>query len=97
MRKLVVIAAILFASACIDDGVDGSQSGLPSEKSADVQDPSTTPEVEFISTPRQRDPNNGTPAPICAMLPDDDSACAHACDSDALAQYVPEEIGRAHV
>jgi hypothetical protein len=28
-------------------------------------------------------------SPSCAMLPDDGSACAHACDPDALQGFIP--------
>ena len=27
---------------------------------------------------------------VCDLLPDDDSACAHACDPDAVAATIPE-------
>jgi hypothetical protein len=27
---------------------------------------------------------------VCNMLPDDDSACAHACDPVALSAFIPE-------
>ena len=26
---------------------------------------------------------------VCDLLPDDDSACAHACDADVVEQYIP--------
>jgi hypothetical protein len=87
MLKKIAVAGVLFASACIGDGVDGSAGSLPTVESPD---PSTTM-VSTDSLQRERQPDpEATPEGLCDLLPDDDSACAHACDPDGLFGYIPE-------
>ena len=87
MLKKIALAAVLFAGACIGDGVDGSSGPLPKDPTADPSGPdTTTPGATFA---RERQPDPETPLPVCDLLPADDSACAHACDPDGLVSYIP--------
>ena len=90
LEKSVAIAAVVFATACIDDGVHGTQGSLPTDESADdtgMDTPADTPVAAVADRPREPDE---TQLPQCDLLPQDDSACAHACDEDALLEYIPE-------
>lgn len=77
MWKKLVIAAL---AACIGDGIDGEPGSLPTE-----ENPSSPPRTatSFITAQPPDHPNP------CKLLPDDDSACAHACDPHALVAFVP--------
>jgi hypothetical protein len=89
LKKIVAAAVVLFASACIDDGVHGTQGSLPTDESPDqpgIDTPDDQPNA--VLTERQRQAEPGDPA-VCAMLPQDDSACAHACDEEALLAFIP--------
>src|SRR3982750_1731906 len=81
MLKKIAVAAVLFASACIGDGDDGTAGPVPTEPSP-VPGTEAAPPVGSLTRERQPDPE--TPQPVCDLLPDDDSACAHACDPNAL-------------
>lgn len=83
MLKKIAIASVIFASACIDDGVEGQLSPIPTDKGLS---PSETAQP-VIARETAPDPDR---APQCMDLPQDDSACAHACDPDALLSYIPK-------
>jgi len=83
MLKKIAIASVIFASACIDDGVGGDPGPIPADKEP------LPSEQELEQTPRERTPDMAI-VPACNEFPQDDSACAHACDQDALLSYIPE-------
>lgn len=87
MLKKIAITAVLFASACIGDGVDGSPASLPTDETPAPDGTTKVPAPETFARERQPDPE--TPSPVCDLLPADDSACAHACDPDGLVSYIP--------
>jgi hypothetical protein len=93
LKKIVAGVAVVFASACIDDGIKGSPGSLPTEETPEQTandtplDEPTTMAEESAARQTRHDPED--PA-VCSMLPHDDSACAHACDEDALLAYIPE-------
>jgi len=91
LKKIVAATVAVFASACIiDDGVKGTPGSISTDKTPD--DPSDdTPQDEptTVTATRQRQPSPNDPA-MCSLLPQDDSACAHACDEGALLGYIPE-------
>jgi hypothetical protein len=94
LKKIVATAVVVFASACIDDGVHGTQGSLPTEESPDVtgldtpnQTPSSMAPENLSPQPRQQDKDQ---LPECDLLPQDGSACAHGCDEDALRAFIPE-------
>jgi hypothetical protein len=81
MLKKIAIVSVIFASACIGDGVGGDPGPIPTDKGL-------SPSEQGLSS-REGVPDMDR-APECADLPQDDSACAHACDEDALLSYIPE-------
>ena len=94
LKKIVVIAAVVFTAACIDDGVHGTQGVLPTEESPDetaIDEPTLAPTSTAEENPatQSRVRDDGLP-PECDLLPNDGSACAHACDVDALRAFIPE-------
>lgn len=84
MLKKIAIASVVFASACIADGVGGDPGALYTEKGLSPDE-----QTELEATARELSPDPEQPA-FCAMLPQDGGACAHACDQDALLSFIPE-------
>jgi hypothetical protein len=81
MLKKIAIVSVIFASACIGDGVGGDPGALYTDKGL-------SPSEQGLQA--REAPPDMDKAPQCADLPQDDSACAHACDQDALLSYIPE-------
>ena len=81
MLKKIAIVSFIFASACIGDGVEGDPGAVYTDKGL-------SPSEQGLQT-RQAPPDMNK-VPACADFPQDDSACAHACDQDALLSYIPE-------
>jgi hypothetical protein len=81
MLKKIAIASVIFASACIGDGVKGDPGPIPTDKGL-------SPSEQGLQA--REAPPDLEKAPACTDLPQDDSACAHACDEDALLSYIPE-------
>ena len=81
MLKKIAIVSVIFASACIGDGVGGDPGPIPTDKGLSPS--------EQTLTSREAPPDIQK-APECAALPQDDSACAHACDEEVLLSYIPE-------
>jgi hypothetical protein len=91
LKKIATIAVVVFVSACIDDGVEGSQGPLPVDKTPG--DPSDNMPVGTTSTAlavRDHQARPDGPGGLCDLLPQDGSACAHACDESALLAFIPE-------
>lgn len=84
LKKIFAVAAI-FASACIGDGLSGSPGSLPTDETPDPG----TETVPVSSIARERLPDPTSSQPVCDLLPQDDSACAHACEPNALLGYIP--------
>jgi hypothetical protein len=84
MLKKIAIVSVIFASACIDDGVEGDPGALYTDKGISPSEEATSELTARESLP---DPNE---APMCAMLPQEEGACAHACDQDALLEFIPK-------
>ncbi|HUS32563.1 MAG TPA: hypothetical protein VMZ53_28875 [Kofleriaceae bacterium] len=90
LKKIVVALVVVFGSACIDDGVNGTPGSLPTDETPEepgIDTPAEMPQTALTERSRQQNP--GDPA-VCELLPQDDSACAHACDEDVLLTYIPE-------
>lgn len=81
MLKKIAIASVIFASACIGDGVGGDPGPIPTDKGL-------SPSEQGLQL--RESPPDMNHIPSCADFPQDDSACAHACDQDALLSYIPE-------
>ena len=79
LGKLMAACVLIFLPTCAD-GVEGMPGSLPTEE---------TPDDTGDSAP---EPSGELPifsdVGICALLPTE-GACAHACDADALAEFVP--------
>lgn len=84
MLKKIGIMSVVFASACIGDGVEGDPGALYTDKGISPSEQETSE-----LTARESLPDPEEPA-FCAMLPQDGGACAHACDEDALLTFIPE-------
>lgn len=70
-----LLVLLVCAAACAESGDDAEQlETLPS-----VEDSPSAEPYRWQAVPEQ-----------CALLPTDGSACAHACDSEAIKQFVPE-------
>ncbi|HSD89179.1 MAG TPA: hypothetical protein VLB44_16740 [Kofleriaceae bacterium] len=87
MNKLLVVAlAALVLPACLDEDTGSNRTlDLSTDTPTDTIEtaqPGTTHVVKRVDD--QPDTS------VCAYLPKDDSACAHACEPDVLINYVPE-------
>ncbi len=89
MRNLLVVTA-LFAAACAEQtgpGVGPDEDEDPLLWPVPTDDlPPDLPTTARSLNDDPEDPN----LEECALLPDDDGACAHACDPDALAAFIPQ-------
>ena len=88
MRKLLYVTALAIAGAVgcaqVADAPPAELQGMPvppDENDEMIADIDRLEHPTFAADP--------TPT-ICAMLPTDGSACAHACDPGALQAFIPE-------
>jgi len=81
MRKMLLLIAL--STACADSAETPSHDLVPA---ATVDE---GPDVTAAS-PLRAAVDNDTQPNLCNLLPDDDSACAHACDPAAFADAIPE-------
>jgi hypothetical protein len=83
MRKLIFAMVMTIGAAACAEVVDDPPpelEGLP----VPPGDDSDNDEIDRIEHPTfAAEPSQ------CAMLPTDDSACAHACDANALEAFIP--------
>ncbi|NVB83256.1 MAG: hypothetical protein HOV81_33095 [Kofleriaceae bacterium] len=84
MLKLIATTALVL-SACIGDGLGGDPGPLPVEDGKEF-DPATEPDDNVQTFVGEETPDNEID---CALLPEGDDACAHACDPDGLVSYIP--------
>lgn len=87
MRNILFVTAMLVAACAeqVGDGVAPDED----EDSIYVPDPEDDKDRAGDGSAFAR-MDDRDPAPdVCALLPADDSACAHACDPVALMEYVP--------
>jgi hypothetical protein len=89
MRNLLFAAALCAVSCAEQSG----PSTAPDEDEDPIVWPLPSDDVppDLPTTARSlnddpADPNHD----VCGLLPNDDGACAHACDPDALLAFIPE-------
>jgi hypothetical protein len=89
MRNLLIATALLAASCAEQTGPGVA----PDEDEDPIVWPLPTddlpPDLPTTSRALEEDPADPN-LDVCALLPDDDGACAHACDPDALIAFIPE-------
>jgi len=79
LGKIMAASVIVFLSTCAD-GVDGTPGSLPTDETPD--DPTSGGDLPAGEQRLAKEVD------ICTLLPTE-GACAHACDPDALADFVP--------
>lgn len=84
MLKLIATTALVL-SACIADGIGGSPGPIPVEDGKDSEPAPPEPDMQNFAGDSAADDSID-----CALLPEGDDACAHACDPDGLLGYIPE-------
>jgi len=76
--KLALALIALTAATCVDED-DENQGSLPTDETPPVSDQERGDHLQPALPNLQG---------LCGMVPQDNSACAHACDPAALVQYV---------
>ena len=78
MRKILLCIAM--ATACADSA---------DTETVDVQPVPAVDDGPAVDDASPYQASVETTPSVCELLPDDNSACAHACDADVVEQYIP--------
>lgn len=88
MRNLLIVSA-LFGAACAEQTGPGVGPDEDEDPIVPVPTGELPPDLPTTERPLDDEPDDPN-LEVCALLPDGDGACTHACDPDALAAFIPQ-------